>query len=182
MLAINENAFYPVRNIFVGFYFFPFTFPLFFVPENASKMPESSYETKALCWNIYCRQMTSCPVAFYHLPFASSCFLFSAGDPGVVQGSCPNRKESKPLNSKGTSLFLMNYFPTYPVQSDACKEHSTPLAEMVGTCFKAAGHVMPNFVAVNFYMVTQFRESVIFIQIFCSRMWNLFVFKCPSYG
>ncbi|OWM66275.1 hypothetical protein CDL15_Pgr013492 [Punica granatum] len=75
-----------------------------------------------------------------------------SGDPGVVQGSCPNRKESKPLNSKAASLFFMNYFPTYPVQSDACKEHSTPLAQMVGTCYKAAGNVIPNFIAVNFYM------------------------------
>ncbi|KAG6424702.1 hypothetical protein SASPL_115122 [Salvia splendens] len=74
------------------------------------------------------------------------------GDPGVVPGSCPNRKESKPLNSKSASLFLMNYFPTIPVQSEACKEHSAPLADMVGTCYKAAGNMMPNFVAVNFYM------------------------------
>ncbi|KAH7520200.1 hypothetical protein FEM48_Zijuj08G0119000 [Ziziphus jujuba var. spinosa] len=76
-----------------------------------------------------------------------------AGDPGVVRGSCPKRKESKPLNSKSASLFLENYFPTYPVETDACKEHSTPLAEMVNTCYKAAGNVMPNFLAVNFYMV-----------------------------
>ncbi|KAK7827012.1 pi-plc x domain-containing protein [Quercus suber] len=75
-----------------------------------------------------------------------------AGDPGVVKGSCPNRKESKRLNSRSASLFFQNYFPTYPVQSDACKEHSNPLAEMVGTCYKAAGNLMPNFVAVNFYM------------------------------
>lgn len=71
----------------------------------------------------------------------------------MVQGSCPNRKESQPLDSKAASLFLMNYFQTYPVQSDACKEHSTPLADMVGTCYKAAGNVLPNFIAVNFYMV-----------------------------
>ncbi|XP_050206411.1 PI-PLC X domain-containing protein At5g67130 [Mercurialis annua] len=75
-----------------------------------------------------------------------------SGDPGVKPGSCPNRKESKPLNSKSASLILENYFPTYPVETDACKEHSTPLAQMVGTCFKAAGNVMPNFLAVNFYM------------------------------
>ncbi|KAG6774028.1 hypothetical protein POTOM_021377 [Populus tomentosa] len=75
-----------------------------------------------------------------------------AGDPGVKPGSCPNRKESKPLNSKRASLFLMNYFPTYPVETEACKEHSTPLAQMVGTCYKAARNVMPNFLAVNFYM------------------------------
>ncbi|GAB4848991.1 hypothetical protein Ancab_003804 [Ancistrocladus abbreviatus] len=74
------------------------------------------------------------------------------GDPGVQQGSCPNRKESKKLNSQSASLFLMNYFPTYPVQAEACKGNSAPLANMVGTCYKAAGNLMPNFVAVNFYM------------------------------
>ncbi|KAG4930724.1 hypothetical protein AAZX31_17G164100 [Glycine max] len=75
-----------------------------------------------------------------------------SGDPGVQQGSCPHRKESKALNSKSHSLFLMNYFPTYPVEADSCKEHSAPLAEMVNTCYKAAGNLMPNFIAVNFYM------------------------------
>ncbi|KAJ9562448.1 hypothetical protein OSB04_007608 [Centaurea solstitialis] len=75
-----------------------------------------------------------------------------SGDPGIQQGSCPNRKESKPLTSKTASLFLQNYFPTMPVQAEACKEHSTPLMDMVGTCYKAAGNVMPNFLAVNFYM------------------------------
>ncbi|KAL7232294.1 hypothetical protein ACSBR2_010339 [Camellia fascicularis] len=67
------------------------------------------------------------------------------GDNGVVQGSCPKRKESHPLNSRGASLFLQNYFPTDPVQADACKEHSAILANMVGACYKAAGNVMPNF-------------------------------------
>lgn len=75
-----------------------------------------------------------------------------AGDPGVKPGSCPNRKESRPLNSKSASLFLMNYFPSYPVETEACKEHSARLADMIGTCFKAAGSMMPNFLAVNFYM------------------------------
>ncbi|XVF61195.1 hypothetical protein PTKIN_Ptkin08bG0110500 [Pterospermum kingtungense] len=75
-----------------------------------------------------------------------------AGDPGVKSGSCPNRKESRPLNSKSSSLFLMNYFPTYPVEDEACKEHSAPLADMIDTCYKAAGGMMPNFLAVNFYM------------------------------
>ncbi|KAA8531680.1 hypothetical protein F0562_006603 [Nyssa sinensis] len=74
------------------------------------------------------------------------------GDGGVVQGSCSNRKESKTLNSKSASLLLQNYFPTIPVQSEACKENSASLANMVGTCYKAAGNTMPNFVAVNFYM------------------------------
>ena len=71
----------------------------------------------------------------------------------MQQGSCPHRKESKALNSKRHSLFLMNYFPTYPVEVDYCKEHSAPLAEMVNTCYKAAGNLLPNFIAVNFYMV-----------------------------
>ncbi|KAM7251272.1 hypothetical protein ACFE04_023155 [Oxalis oulophora] len=75
-----------------------------------------------------------------------------SGDPGVKKGSCPNRKESKPLNSKSASLFFMNYFATYPIEDEACKEHSTPLLEMIGTCYKASGSTMPNFLAVNFYM------------------------------
>ncbi|KAG8384361.1 hypothetical protein BUALT_Bualt04G0110100 [Buddleja alternifolia] len=74
------------------------------------------------------------------------------GDPGVVPGSCPNRKESKSLSSKSASLFLMNYFPTIPVQNEVCREHSAPLADMVATCYKSAGNLMPNFIAVNFYM------------------------------
>ncbi|KAL5714113.1 hypothetical protein ACHQM5_016118 [Ranunculus cassubicifolius] len=75
-----------------------------------------------------------------------------SGDPGVVQGSCPNRKESRPLNSRSASIFLQNYFPTFPIQDQACREHSVGLIEMVGTCYKAAGNVMPTFLAVNFYM------------------------------
>ncbi|KAM6564308.1 hypothetical protein CsatB_024306 [Cannabis sativa] len=74
-----------------------------------------------------------------------------SGDPGV-KGACPNRKESKTLDSKSATLFLQNYFPTYPVEADACKENSGPLAAMVGTCYKAAGNLMPTFLAVNFYM------------------------------
>lgn len=86
--------------------------------------------------------------------------LVSAGDPGVRQGLCPNRKESRPLTSRSASLFLMNYFPTYPVEDEACKEHSTALSEMLGTCYKAAGNVMPNFLAVNFYMVSNLGFTV----------------------
>ncbi|PWA41059.1 PLC-like phosphodiesterases superfamily protein [Artemisia annua] len=77
---------------------------------------------------------------------------FTTGDPGVQKGSCQNRKESKALTSKSASLFLQNYFPTMPVQAEACKEHSTPLMDMIATCYKSAGNVMPNFLAVNFYM------------------------------
>lgn len=97
----------------------------------------------------------------------------SAGDPGVQQGSCPHRKESKALNSRSESLFLMNYFPTYPVQADSCKEHSVPLAEMVNTCYKAAGNLLPNFLAVNFYMV--------FLILFWAVNWNLIINLYTSY-
>ncbi|CDP17722.1 unnamed protein product [Coffea canephora] len=68
-----------------------------------------------------------------------------------VSGSSPNRKESKPLNSNSSSLFLQNYFPTIPDQGQACKEHSVSRIDMVNTCYKIAGNIMPNFLAVNFY-------------------------------
>ncbi|KAJ1256371.1 hypothetical protein BS78_K042300 [Paspalum vaginatum] len=74
-----------------------------------------------------------------------------SGDPGIVPGSCPNRKESQPLDSRSASLFLQNYFPTIPVQNEACKENSG-LPQMVQACYKAAGNRIPNFIAVNFYM------------------------------
>ncbi|CAN6459685.1 unnamed protein product [Victoria cruziana] len=75
-----------------------------------------------------------------------------SGDEGMKPGSCPNRRQSQALDSKSSSLLLQNYFPSFPEESDSCKEHSTSLAEMVGTCYKAAGNKMPNFLAVNFYM------------------------------
>ena len=92
---------------------------------------------------------------FFSVCFVSAATLLwvSAGDGGVAPGSCPNRKESRPLNSRSASLFLENYFPSFPVQDAACKENSAQLADMVGTCYKAAGNAMPNFLAVNFYMV-----------------------------
>ncbi|CAL5065385.1 unnamed protein product [Urochloa decumbens] len=74
-----------------------------------------------------------------------------SGDPGIVPGSCPNRKESQPLNSRSASLFLQNYFPTMPVQNEACKENSG-LPQMAQACYAAAGNRIPNFIAVNFYM------------------------------
>jgi len=79
--------------------------------------------------------------------------VMAAGDPGIVPGSCPNRKESQPLNSRSASLFMQNYFPTMPVQNEACKENSG-LPQMIQACYAAAGNRIPNFIAVNFYMVT----------------------------
>ncbi|KAJ3693287.1 hypothetical protein LUZ60_008767 [Juncus effusus] len=76
-----------------------------------------------------------------------------SGDPGISPGSCPNRKESQPLNSGFASLFLQNYFPTLPVQNEVCKENSAAqLSQMVQSCYNAAGNRMPSFIAVNFYM------------------------------
>ncbi|KAL6600388.1 hypothetical protein ACP70R_045188 [Stipagrostis hirtigluma subsp. patula] len=75
-----------------------------------------------------------------------------SGDPGIVPGACPNRKESQPLNSRSASLFLQNYFPTMPVENEACKENSVGLPQMVQACYAAAGNRIPNFIAVNFYM------------------------------
>jgi len=77
--------------------------------------------------------------------------VMAAGDPGIVPGSCPNRKESQPLNSRSASLFMQNYFPTMPVQNEACKENSG-LPQMIQACYAAAGNRIPNFIAVNFYM------------------------------
>ncbi|XP_062193694.1 PI-PLC X domain-containing protein At5g67130-like isoform X2 [Phragmites australis] len=75
-----------------------------------------------------------------------------SGDPGIVPGSCPNRRESQPLNSRSASLFLQNYFPTMPVENEACKENSVGLPQMVQACYAATGNRIPNFIAVNFYM------------------------------
>lgn len=99
------------------------------------------------------------------LHYTKQSVIVSAGDGGIAPGSCPNRKESKPLNSKSVSLFLQNYFPTIPDQSQACKEHSVTLVDLVNSCYKAAGNVMPNFVAVNFYMVLNFNSKDIAIHI-----------------
>uniref|UniRef100_A0A8R7TS08 PI-PLC X domain-containing protein n=1 Tax=Triticum urartu TaxID=4572 RepID=A0A8R7TS08_TRIUA len=76
-----------------------------------------------------------------------------SGDPGIDPSACPNRKESQPLNSRSASLFMQNYFPTIPVESEACKENSVGLPQMVQTCYAAAGNRIPNYIAVNFYMV-----------------------------
>lgn len=73
------------------------------------------------------------------------------GDDGIRPGSCSNRKESVPLNSKAALLFLMNYFSTIPDQSGTCKDHSTALIQTLNVCYHEAGKA-PNFIAVNFYM------------------------------
>ncbi|KAK8694732.1 hypothetical protein V6N13_072277 [Hibiscus sabdariffa] len=73
------------------------------------------------------------------------------GDGGMKDGSCPNRAESSPMNTKSRSLVLQNYFPDNPNETVACAENSAPLVRMLNTCHKAAGDRWPNFIAVDFY-------------------------------
>ncbi|PKU68255.1 PI-PLC X domain-containing protein At5g67130 isoform X2 [Dendrobium catenatum] len=98
------------------------------------------------------------------------------GDPGILPGSCPNRRESQLLTSRYASLFLQNYFPTIPVQNDACKEHSSGLAEMVDACYKAAEKLMPNFLSVNFYLRSDGRGVFDILD----RMNGLTLCGCPT--
>ncbi|MCL7048487.1 hypothetical protein MKW94_004877 [Papaver nudicaule] len=73
------------------------------------------------------------------------------GNGGLKAGSCPNRAESSPMNTKTRSLVLQNYFPDNPDLVQACKHNSAPLISMLKTCSEAAGKRMPNFIAVDFY-------------------------------
>ncbi|XP_008785863.1 PI-PLC X domain-containing protein At5g67130-like [Phoenix dactylifera] len=76
------------------------------------------------------------------------------GDGGMKAGSCPNRAESSPMNTTSKSLVLMNYFPTNPNQSEACSDNSAPLVSMLKTCHNLSGNRWPNFIAVDFYMLS----------------------------
>ncbi|KNA22176.1 hypothetical protein SOVF_036280 isoform A [Spinacia oleracea] len=73
------------------------------------------------------------------------------GDEGMIDGSCPNRGESPPMNTTTVSLVLMNYFPTNPNSTRACSENSGPLIKMMNTCFQQDGRRWPNFIAVDYY-------------------------------
>lgn len=73
------------------------------------------------------------------------------GNGGMKAGSCPNRAESSPMNTRTRSLVLMNYFPDVPVLAQACKQNSAPLISMMNTCHEAAGTRWPNFITVDFY-------------------------------
>ncbi|KAG2575901.1 hypothetical protein PVAP13_7KG362500 [Panicum virgatum] len=74
------------------------------------------------------------------------------GSQGLVDGRCPSRAESKPMDSTAQSLVLMNFFTTNPSQSWACANNSAPLLSRLSTCYHAAGNRWPNFIAVDFYM------------------------------
>ncbi|PAN40888.1 hypothetical protein PAHAL_7G348000 [Panicum hallii] len=74
------------------------------------------------------------------------------GSQGLVDGTCPSRAESKPMDSTTQSLVLMNFFTTNPSQSWACGNNSAPLVSRLRTCYDAASKRWPNFIAVDFYM------------------------------
>ncbi|CAH8391831.1 unnamed protein product [Eruca vesicaria subsp. sativa] len=73
------------------------------------------------------------------------------GNDGMIDGSCSNRNESSPLDTKSRSLVLQNYFITNPNATKACADNSSPLMKMMTTCYEAAGKRWPNFIAVDYY-------------------------------
>ncbi|WCJ31175.1 PLC-like phosphodiesterases superfamily protein [Euphorbia peplus] len=76
------------------------------------------------------------------------------GNNGTIAGSCPNRAESPPMNTKTISLILQNYFLTNPNATVACMDNSAPLISMTNTCYEAAGKRWPNFIAVDYYQLS----------------------------
>ncbi|KAE8810481.1 PI-PLC X domain-containing protein [Hordeum vulgare] len=75
------------------------------------------------------------------------------GSDGLAVGACPKRAESKPMDSKGQSLVLLNFFTTNPSQSWACVNNSAPLVSKLRACYDASAKRWPNYIAVDFYMV-----------------------------
>ncbi|KAL7591655.1 PI-PLC X domain-containing protein At5g67130 [Lactuca sativa] len=73
------------------------------------------------------------------------------GTDGMKSGLCPNRAESPTMNTTSRSLVLMNYFPDTPDFTQACKENSAPLINMMNTCHDLDHKRWPNFIAVDFY-------------------------------
>ncbi|XP_047149510.1 PI-PLC X domain-containing protein At5g67130-like isoform X1 [Vigna umbellata] len=73
------------------------------------------------------------------------------GNGGMKVGSCPNRAESSSMNTTSRSLVLVNFFRDLPDVTKSCKDNSSPLLDMVNTCYGAAGKRWPNFIAADFY-------------------------------
>lgn len=84
------------------------------------------------------------------------------GNDGMNDGSCTNRNESSPLDTKSRSLVLQNYFITNPNATQACADNSSPLIKMMTTCHEAAGKRWPNFIAVDYYQVQHFVELIFY--------------------
>lgn len=73
------------------------------------------------------------------------------GDGGMTPGSCPNRAESSPMNTKSRSLVLVNFFRGFPNASASCMDNSASLLSASKGCYEAAGKRWPNFIAVDYY-------------------------------
>lgn len=93
--------------------------------------------------------------------------LMSDGFTGMRDGSCPNRAESSPMNTKSRSLVLVNYFPDLPNVTKSCFDNSAPLIKMMSYCHDAAGKRWPNFIAVDYYQV--FNKSLLISFSFLER-------------
>ncbi|KAL6498607.1 hypothetical protein OROHE_026548 [Orobanche hederae] len=73
------------------------------------------------------------------------------GDDGMEVGNCINREKSSVLTDTTKSLVLVNYFRSIPIKPMACVQNSGGLANMLETCYYAAGNRWANFLAVDFY-------------------------------
>ncbi|KAB1208522.1 hypothetical protein CJ030_MR7G028543 [Morella rubra] len=76
------------------------------------------------------------------------------GDAGMNASTCTNRAESSPLKTTTRSLVLINCFPSVANILVACRDNSATLLSVVKTCSKAALNRWPNFIAVNFYKMS----------------------------
>ncbi|XP_019057048.1 PREDICTED: PI-PLC X domain-containing protein At5g67130 [Tarenaya hassleriana] len=76
------------------------------------------------------------------------------GDDGEKRNECRNRGESAPLTDKTKSLVLVNHFKSFPVKALSCGDNSEGLLDVIQTCYNAAGNRWANFVAVDFYKVS----------------------------
>jgi hypothetical protein len=73
----------------------------------------------------------------------------------MVKGTCHNRAESAAMNDLSRSLVLVNYFRDLPNLPAACKDNSAQLLDIVTACHDKSGDRWPNFIAVDFYKVSQ---------------------------